>query len=204
VNVVMFCVQINPAYSGQPMACPTSPDRNQRYSISMGMLGLHYRFADIGWHFVVTHNMRLNEPKSYISKFSEEQMKWLTSDLAANKGKPTMLIGHYPPVSAVDFFNGRASHIDGACSLSTPRMSRNLWDLVRATGCVNVKAFFSGHIHRIDRVEAAGQAFVCTCTVSGRKWPGHDHETPEGSTDIDYHEDGTFDYRYHDHGQEAM
>jgi len=167
------------------------------------MPGLRHSFDHHGWHFVVLHNIRLIEPKSYISEFSEDQMRWLTSDLAPNKDKPTMLFGHFPPVSAVEFFDGRAKHDDGEWTLSSQRMSRNPGDLVRATEGANVKAFFSGHIHRLDRIEAAGRTFICAGSVSGSKWTGHDHETPEGITIVDCHADGTFDYRYHDYGWEA-
>jgi hypothetical protein len=40
--------------------------------------------------------------------------------------------------------------------------------------------------------------------VSGAKWRGHDHETPEGITVIDCRANGTFDYNYHDYGRESV
>ncbi len=169
----------------------------------LGMPGLHYSFDHGGWHFAVLHNIRLVEPKSYVSEFSEEQLNWLKTDLADSQGRPTILFGHFPPISAIEFFDGRAKHAEGTWTLSSQRMSRNPWDLVTATEGANVKAFFSGHIHRLDRVEAAGRTFICAGSVSASKWTGHDHETPEGITIVDCHDDGSFNYAYHDYGWEA-
>ena len=169
----------------------------------LGMQRLFYSFDHGGWHFVVMHNIRLIEPKSYISEFDEEQLTFLSDDLAKHKETPTIVFGHFPPVSAVEFFDGRGKHADGEWTLSSQRMSRNPWDYVKATQGANVKAFFSGHIHRFDRVEAAGRTFICAGSVSGSKWAGHDHETPEGITIVDCRANGTFEYRYHDYGWNA-
>lgn len=169
----------------------------------LGMASLFHSFDHGGWHFVVLHNIRLIEPKSYISEFDDEQLAFLRADLAKYKQTPTIVFGHFPPVSAVEFFDGRAQHKDGEWTLSAQRSSRNPWDFVKATEGANVKAFFSGHIHRLDRVATAGRTFICAGSVSGNKWNGHDHETPEGLAVVDCRPDGTFEYRYHDYGWNA-
>jgi hypothetical protein len=130
-------------------------------------------------------------------------MRWLRADLARNQGKPTMIFVHFPPMSAIEFFDGRAKHDNGGWTLSSQRMSRNPMALVEACNGANVKAFLSGHIHRLDRVEAMGLTFICSGSVSGAKWRGHDHETPEGITVIDCHPDGSFEHRYHYYGWDA-
>lgn len=166
----------------------------------LGMAGLSGSFDHAGWHFVTLHNIRLIEPKPCISEFGDDQMAWLRADLAKNRDRPTMIFGHFPPMSAIEFFDGRARHEDGEWMLSSQRMSRNPMALVEACRGANVRAFLSGHIHRLDRVEAMGLTFICSGSVSGEKWTGHDHETPEGITIVDCRADGTFDYRYHDYG----
>jgi hypothetical protein len=73
-----------------------------------------------------------------------------------------------------------------------------------ADGNVNVKAFFSGHIHRLDRIEAKGQTFICAGSVSSDQWRGPDVDTQEGFAIADCRADGTFSYRYDDYGWEAQ
>jgi 3',5'-cyclic AMP phosphodiesterase CpdA len=164
---------------------------------------LYYSFDYGAWHFVILHNIRLVEPGTYLSEFSEEQMTWLREDLSKHPERPTILFGHFPPVTATEFLDGRAKVQEGAWTLSTQRMSRNPYDLVKAVEGANIKAFLSGHIHRLDRVEVMGRTFICSGSVSGAKWRGHDHDTPEGITIVDCHPDGRFDYRYHDYGWNA-
>jgi hypothetical protein len=77
-------------------------------------------------------------------------------------------------------------------------------DLVEAIRGANVKAIVSGHIHRLDRIEAMGQTFICAGSVSGDKWRGHDHETPADFGVVDCSPDGQFEYYYHDYGWDAQ
>jgi hypothetical protein len=128
----------------------------------------------------------------------------LHDDLARNGQRPTLLFGHYPPVSAIEFFTGEAKQKEQAWELGYSRACRNPMDLVAAIGNANVKAFFSGHIHRLDRIEAKGQTFICAGSVSGDQWRGPDVDTQEGFAIVDCRADGTFSYRYHDYGWDAQ
>jgi len=104
---------------------------------------LFYSFDYGEWHFVILHNIRLVEPGSYVSEFNEEQMEFLKQDLANNPNKPTILFGHFPPITATEFLDGRAKHEEGTWKLSSQRMSRNPFELIRAVESANVKAFLS-------------------------------------------------------------
>lgn len=169
----------------------------------LAMPALSHSFDHGGWHFVALHNITLVEPKSYVSEFDDDLIAFLHDDRAANGGKPTLLFGHFPPVTATEFFDGRASFDGGSWQLSGQRMSRNPIALVEAVEGANVKAFLSGHIHRWDRIETMGHTFINSGSVSVDKWRGHDHGTPEGFAVVDCHPDGPFGYTYHDYGWEA-
>lgn len=103
---------------------------------------------------------------------------------------------------AIEFFEGEAKHNDEQArwELAYGRATRNLMALVDAIGDANARAFFSGHIHRLDRIEAKGQTLICARSVSGNQWRGPDVDTDEGFAVIDCRSDDTFDYRYHAYG----
>ena len=169
---------------------------------------LSHSFDHAGWHFVIVHNAKLaGEPGkgTVIGEFEEETLAFLRDDLSRNKGKPTMLFGHYPPVTAVEFFNGEAKHNDEQLrwELGYGRSTRNPMTLVEAIGDANVKAFFSGHIHRLDRIEVKRQTLICAGSVSGDQWRGPDVDTEEGFAVIDCRPDGSFEYEYHNYGWAA-
>jgi hypothetical protein len=116
-----------------------------------------------------------------------------------------MLFGHYPPVTAIEFFNGeaRANDEQGRWELAYGRATRNPMALIDTIGDANVKAFFSGHIHRLDRIDVKGQTLICAGSVSANQWRGPDVDTDEGFAIVDCRADGTFDYRYHAYGWDA-
>jgi len=163
----------------------------------------YYSFDRNGWHFVVLQNFSLTERGKYVSEFTDEQMAWLRADLAQTDGRPTMVFGHFPPISAIEFINGRAKVEDGDWRLGIVRMSRNPEALIDAVQGANVRAFFSGHIHRLDRVDVKGLTMICAGSVSGAQWRGPQVDTQEGYGVVDCRPDGSFDYRYHDYGWDA-
>jgi len=163
----------------------------------------YYSFDRNGWHFVVLQNFSLTERGKYVSEFTDEQMAWLRDDLAQVGDRPTMVFGHFPPISAIEFVNGRAEVQDGDWRLGIVRMSRNPEALIDAVKNANVRAFFSGHIHRLDRIEVKGLTMICAGSVSGAQWRGPQVDTQEGYGVVDCRPDGSFDYRYHDYGWDA-
>jgi 3',5'-cyclic AMP phosphodiesterase CpdA len=166
----------------------------------LGRDRLYYSFDHGGWHFVVLHNIALTERGDYIGEFDDEQMRWLKRDLARAGDRPTMLFGHMPPVSAIEFLDGGAEVEDGDWSLSITRMTRNPQSLMQAIEGSRAQAFWSGHIHRRDRIDALGLSMICAGAISGAWWGGANGPTQEGYAVIDCHPDGSFDYYYHDYG----
>ena len=177
------------------------------------MHALSYSFDHGAWHFVIVHNAKLADPPgpgsgTVIGEFEDDTLAFLRDDLSkpANSGKPTMLFGHYPPITAIEFINGEAKHNDAErrWELGYTRATRNPAALIEAIGNANVRAFFSGHIHRLDQIEVKRQRLICAGSVSGDQWRGPDVDTEEGFAIIDCRADDSFDYRYHEYGWNAV
>jgi 3',5'-cyclic AMP phosphodiesterase CpdA len=169
----------------------------------LGMPDLYYSFDHGPWHFVALHNVKLTEPGRHTGEWMPEQMAFLKEDLRKNRARPTILFAHIPAVSAIEFFDGRARSENSAWVLDQGRATGNPQALVEAMSEGKVKAVLSGHIHRLDRIEAMGHTFICSGSVSGARWAGPDHATPEGFGVLDCRPDGTFTYRYHAYGWRA-
>lgn len=165
--------------------------------------GLYYSFDHAGWHFVILNNVKLTTLGEYIGEFDGEQLDWLRKDLGAVGSKPTILFAHIPCITAIEFMNGEAKAGEKGWELGFKRACRNPMALVDAIGQSNVQAIFSGHIHRLDRIEVKGQTFICAGSVSGDQWRGPDVDTEEGFAIIDCDADGQFDYQYFKYGWDA-
>jgi hypothetical protein len=75
--------------------------------------------------------------------------------------------------------------------------------LVETAKAGNVRAFISGHLHLVERLELLGQTFICSGSASGHPWNGPRLGTPEGFGVFDCRADGTFDFHYQSHGWKA-
>ena len=58
-----------------------------------------------GWHLVLLDSVRMDkdDPNGYEAWVDEEQFDWLTKDLAAASGKPTLILSHIPILSTTIF-----------------------------------------------------------------------------------------------------
>jgi predicted phosphodiesterase len=106
-------------------------------------------------------------------------------------------------VSAVELFSDRAKRTDDALAVPFGRVICNAPALIEAAKLGNVRAFISGHLHLVERLELLGQTFICSGSVSGHQWNGPRMGTPEGFGVFDCRADGTFDFRYESHGWKA-
>ena len=66
-----------------------------------------------------------------------------------------------------------------------------------------VRAFISGHLHLVERLELMGHSYICSGSVSGHQWNGPRMGTPEGFGVFDCRTDGTFDFHCQSHGWKA-
>lgn len=172
----------------------------------LNMPALSHSFDHGGWHFVVLHNAKLgDEPGKVIGEYEQDALNFLRHDLAQHSRTPTMLFSHYPAITAIEFITGEAKRNDDEqrWELGYSRAARNPEALIDAIGDADVRAIFSGHIHRLDQILVKGQRLICAGSVSGDQWRGPDVDTEEGFAVVDCHADGTFDYNYHEYGWQA-
>jgi 3',5'-cyclic-AMP phosphodiesterase len=169
----------------------------------LGMKAAYYSFDHGDWHFVVLDYMRVREPGAFEAEIDTEQLAWLREDLDTNRKRPTIAVTHAPVVSTVELFSDRATRTDTALAVPFGRVIANGPELVEASRTGNLRAFISGHLHLVERLELLGTTFICSGSVSGHQWNGPRMGTPEGFGVFDCHPDGRFDYTYHDYGWDA-
>lgn len=165
-----------------------------------GMKDRYYSFDHAGWHFAVLDYLRVSEPGKFTAEIDPDQLAWLRDDLTNNKTRPTIVLTHAPVVSAVELFSDRAKRTDEALAVPFGRVISNAPALVETAKGGNVRAFISGHLHLVERLELLGQTFICSGSVSGHQWTGPRMGTPEGFGVFDCQADGTFTFRYEPHG----
>jgi 3',5'-cyclic-AMP phosphodiesterase len=169
--------------------------------------GCYYSFdegagggGETPWHVVVLDSVRA-VGNGYFGGLDDEQFEWLKADLAANRGKPTLVVSHIPilSVTVLDREPKERSR-----SVSSAVMFDD-FDRVKKLFLENpqVKLCLSGHMHLIDRVEYNGVTYCCNGAASGAWWKGPHRECREGYTLVDLYSDGTFENRYVEYGWKA-
>lgn len=169
----------------------------------LGMKDRYYSFERGGWHFVVLDYMRVSEPGKFTAEIDPEQLAWLGEDLARHKERPSLVVTHAPVVSAVELFSERARRTDEALAVPFGRVISNAPALLETAKQGNVRAFISGHLHLVERLDLLGHTFICSGSVSGHQWNGPRMATPEGFGIFDCHPNGAFDFHYHPYGWKA-
>jgi 3',5'-cyclic-AMP phosphodiesterase len=165
-----------------------------------GMKDRYYSFDRSGWHFVVLDYLRVTEPGKFTAEIDPEQMAWLRGDLSKSKNRPALVLSHAPVVSAVELFSDRAKRTEEALAVPFGRVISNAPELVETAKQGNVRAFISGHLHLVERLDLLGHTFICSGSVSGHQWTGPRMGTPEGFGVFDCQPDGTFAFRYESYG----
>jgi 3',5'-cyclic AMP phosphodiesterase CpdA len=168
-----------------------------------GMRNRHYSFNHAGWHFVVLDYLRVTRPGQFTAEIDPDQMEWLRQDLASHRERPAIIVSHAPFISAVELFSDRARRTDEALAVPFGRVISNAPAVMETVKAGNVRAFISGHLHLVERLELLGHSFICSGSVSGHQWNGPRMGTPEGFGIFDCNVDGTFEFRYESHGWKA-
>jgi 3',5'-cyclic AMP phosphodiesterase CpdA len=168
-----------------------------------GMPDRYFSFDQGGWHFVVLDYMRVTMPGKFTAEIDAEQLAWLRDDLGNHRRVPTILVTHAPVVSAVELFSDRATKSEQSLAVPFGRVISNAPELVETARQGNVRAFISGHLHLVERLDLLGFTFVCSGSVSGHQWTGPRMGTPEGYGVFDCEPDGSFTFHYQAYGWEA-
>lgn len=166
---------------------------------AMDQLGLDkpYRsFDQAGWHFVMLDSVQPFEERQYTAHLDEAQMDWLKSDLAANVGKPTMILSHIPILSITPIMGReKPKPEEDQSSVLNHNVMHTDWRELKALFKQNpqVKLAVSGHLHLIDRLDYSDVSYFCNGAVSGGWWKKpHLEDGDAGYVMIDLHRDGKF------------
>ena len=164
----------------------------------------YYSFDAGGWHFVMLDSMTRRD-FGYTASFGPEQTEWLKADLAASRGKHTIVFSHIPILSVCVFFDGGPKRI-GATEWNVPDawMHRDAQPMLDVLDEHNVRLAVSGHIHLVDRCDYRNVTFICDGAVSGNWWKGPLAQFPEGYGVIDLYPDGRFQHEYVTYGWKAI
>jgi 3',5'-cyclic-AMP phosphodiesterase len=166
----------------------------------------YYSFDAGGWHFVVLDDVAPNPDGTYNGEYAAEQLLFLSADLAAAAGRPSVLCGHIPSVSIMPTVAGIAKfagrNIETPVSLVASN-TRALLDVVTAPNA-NVKLLLAGHLHHLEQVSVDGIAFLNGGAICGNWWKGAQAGCPEGFTVLDLMPDGSFTARYDSYDWKAV
>lgn len=169
-----------------------------------GMKSRYYSFDHRGWRIVVLDYMKVTAPGQFSAEIDAEQLAWLRDDLAASNQRPAIVVTHAPVVSTVELFSDRARRTDEGLMVPFGRVINNAPALLEAVKPGNVRAFVSGHLHLVERLELLGHTFICSGSTSGHQWTGPRMGTPEGFGVFDCKADGAFGFRYESFGWKAQ
>jgi 3',5'-cyclic-AMP phosphodiesterase len=174
---------------------------------ALGMERNWYAFDHGGWRFVLLDDVDMTRKGRFVGTVPEEQIAFLRAQVTEDARRPVLVFTHVPIITATEFYGGRAELRDDTWQLASNRMVDNPRAVLEAVQGGNVRAFVSGHIHELDRIEVAGHRFICSGAVSGQQWGGQRIAgplgTPEGFGVFDLRPDGGFDYRYQTYGWRA-
>jgi 3',5'-cyclic AMP phosphodiesterase CpdA len=188
---------------------PEADGSDPRYGLglplrALGMERNWYAFDEGGWRFVLLDDVDMTRKGRFVGTVPEDQLAFLRAQVTEDPRRPVLVFTHVPIITATEFYGGRAELRDDTWRLASNRLVDNSRAVLDAVQGGNVRAFASGHIHELDRIEVAGHRFICSGAVSGQQWGGQRIAgplgTPEGFGVFDLRPDGSFDYRYQTYG----
>ncbi len=181
------------------------PEWGKRWACDTLGLSAPYRAVDLpgNWRAIILDSVHTDGGDGYIGRLDEPQHEWLDQELRREPGKHHLVVSHIPIFSmgAVEHDSkiendqwtiaGGVMHVDAKRLMTVFRERKN------------VRACISGHIHKVDRTDYEGVAFICGGAVSGAWWKGREDRCDEGYGVVDLFEDGTVGYDYLTYGWKA-
>ncbi len=193
-------------HKGKSRTTGDEPRWGKKWAVEqLGLERAYYTFKQGGWRFFVLDSVHPDplDPDGYIGAFDDEQLDWLSRELAADRATPTLVITHIPILTATVVLDDPEKEtntrpVSSGLLMADGRRTRSLF-----AKHPNVKVCVAGHMHRIDRVDFLGVSYLCNGAVSGNWWKGAHHECREGYAVIDLFDDGSFENRYVTYGWKA-
>lgn len=192
----------------------TGNEPNYGKKRAMEMLRLNERYCSFdlknkdgaAWHIIILDSIHepLEGASGYRCLIDEQQFDWLQRDLE-NTGSetPVAIVSHAPIVSAsVALWEKREPN--GNCTVPGWLVHGDSLKITRLFAKhPNVKLCLSGHIHRLERIDYNGVAYISSGAVSGNWWQGRRDDCDEGYGVVDLYDDGGFAYEYMNYGWRA-
>lgn len=160
---------------------------------TLGMKKRFYSFSKDYWHFIVLDSTQLNPAGGYIGKLDEEQLAWLTEELAdVSPDKHICIVSHIPILSICSGLFFEKTEANGDLKIQRNLMHTDFLSLRKLFAKYpNVRACISGHIHLQDEVEYLGVKYYCNGAVSGNWWHGPFQEFEPAYALMEFNEDGS-------------
>jgi len=164
---------------------------------------LYYSFDHKGWHFAVLDDIAPQPDHTYIGKFFDDELRFLTADLAARRTTPTILCTHIPAMSALPVSLYLARSMGAQFPEPKSMVCTNSDSLLHDLPGHNVRAILSGHLHHLEKIDLNGIHFINSGAVCGHYWKGPMLDCSEGFGVVDVGADGSVAFDYRTYGWKA-
>ncbi len=156
----------------------------------------YYSFSHKGWKFIALDSVFITKEKGYIGRIDDDQMTWLTHELASTpKDQPLIVATHIPLVTGFLQYIAQRGPSETMIVTNANEVLDMLWPY-------NLKAVLQGHTHIRENVTYNGCQFITSGAVCGNWWKGKRMGHPEGFGVLTVH-NGNVDWRYETYGFHA-
>lgn len=205
------CLGNQDVYGWNKAASKTSgcePEYGKKWALDvLGLPKSYYSFSQAGWHFIALDGLQPGDGDgSLAAYYDEEQFAWLERELASVPNETPILIWtHVPIVSVLPILMAKRDTTDSHALVAAGNVHTDANRVVALLQKYpNVKACFSGHLHRVEHVQFRGIDFYSTGAVCGAWWKGPIDGFSEGYTVIDLFDDGSHQAQYVPYGWKAV
>jgi 3',5'-cyclic AMP phosphodiesterase CpdA len=127
----------------------------------------YYSFHHKGWRFVVLDSIGMTADRQYIGEIDDEQLAWLSNDLAAaGTSVPIVVVTHIPLLSAFPQI------VAPPGAPTRGMLVTNVRDVLKILAPYQVKAVLQGHTHICETIYYHGTQFITSGALSGNWWKG--------------------------------
>lgn len=134
----------------------------------LGQPHTYFSFNYAHWHFIILDSIRHIPPFDWVAEIDEQQMEWLSRDLArAGKWRPVAMITHVPLFTIFTQYNSGATAVP-----SDKMIVRNAKEIRDIFKDYNIKAVLQGHTHVVEECVYTGTRYISCGAISGEWWRG--------------------------------
>lgn len=160
----------------------------------------YYSFDHKGWHFMILDAIGMTPERKYIGHIDDEQVEWITSDLAnIDKSTPVVISVHIPFITTYTQLTRGTQAANGPGMVIT-----NGTDVLKLFLPYNLRLVLQGHLHFLEDLYIDNRIhFITAGAVSGRWWQGRLTDHSEEGFLLVRASGETIDWDYVDYGWEV-